>query len=61
MAAGLTAHVWTLHEVLWFHVPPWPQPQLGEGMGKEEDRESLSEKVTLWLRDASPSDGSWRF
>jgi IS1 family transposase len=26
MAAGLTAHVWTLHEVLLFRVPPWPQP-----------------------------------
>jgi hypothetical protein len=27
MAAGLTAHVWTLREVLLFRVPPWPQPQ----------------------------------
>ena len=27
MAAGLTAHVWTLKEVLLFRVPPWPQPQ----------------------------------
>ena len=26
MAAGLTDHVWTLHEVLLFRVPPWPQP-----------------------------------
>ena len=26
MAAGLTAHVWTLHEVLLLRVPPWPQP-----------------------------------
>jgi hypothetical protein len=26
MAAGLTAHVWTLREVLLFRVPPWPQP-----------------------------------
>src|SRR5262249_7196974 len=25
MAAGLTAHVWTLREVLLFRVPPWPQ------------------------------------
>ena len=25
MAAGLTAHVWTLREVLMFRVPPWPQ------------------------------------
>jgi len=27
MAAGLTAHVWTLREVLLFRVPPWPQPE----------------------------------
>jgi hypothetical protein len=26
MAAGLTDHVWTLHEVLRFRVPLWPQP-----------------------------------
>ena len=26
MAAGLTDRVWTLHEVLRFRVPPWPQP-----------------------------------
>src|SRR5712664_2229522 len=26
MAAGLTDYVWTLREVLLFHVPPWPQP-----------------------------------
>jgi hypothetical protein len=26
MAAGLTAHVWTLREGLLFRVPPWPQP-----------------------------------
>ena len=27
MAAGLTAHVWTLKEILLYRVPPWPQPQ----------------------------------
>jgi hypothetical protein len=27
MAAGLTDHVWTLQEVLFYRVPPWPQPQ----------------------------------
>jgi IS1 family transposase len=27
MAAGLTDHVWSMREVLWFRVPPWPQPQ----------------------------------
>jgi hypothetical protein len=27
MVAGLTDYVWTLHEVLRFRVPPWPQPQ----------------------------------
>src|SRR5215813_3892160 len=28
MAAGLTDHVWTLTEVLFYRVPPWPQPQI---------------------------------
>jgi hypothetical protein len=27
LAAGLTAQVWTLGEVLLFRVPPWPQSQ----------------------------------
>jgi hypothetical protein len=27
MAAGLTDHVWTLTEVLFYRVPPWPQAQ----------------------------------
>ncbi|HEY7491612.1 MAG TPA: hypothetical protein VIH59_10955 [Candidatus Tectomicrobia bacterium] len=27
VAVGRTARVWTLHEVLLFRVPPWPQPQ----------------------------------
>src|SRR6266536_14415 len=26
MAAGLTDHVWMLKEVLFYRVPPWPQP-----------------------------------
>jgi len=29
MAAGLTDHVWSLKEVLFYRVPPWPQPQTG--------------------------------
>jgi hypothetical protein len=28
MAAGLTDHVWSLKEVLFYRVPPWPQPQI---------------------------------
>jgi transposase-like protein len=28
MAAGLTDHVWSLKEVLFYRVPPWPQPQM---------------------------------
>ena len=28
MAAGVTAHVWALKEVLLYRVPPWPQPQV---------------------------------
>ena len=27
MAADLTDHVWSLTEVLFYRVPPWPQPQ----------------------------------
>jgi hypothetical protein len=27
MAAGLIDHVWSLKEVLFYHVPPWPQVQ----------------------------------
>jgi IS1 family transposase len=27
MAAGLTDHMWSLKEVLFYRVPPWPQPQ----------------------------------
>jgi IS1 family transposase len=27
MAVGLTDHVWSLTEVLFYRVPPWPQPQ----------------------------------
>jgi len=39
MAAGLTDHIWTLKEVLLYRVPPWPQAQLGLGVGKDGDRE----------------------
>jgi IS1 family transposase len=28
MAAGVTHHVWSLKEVLFYRVPPWPQPQV---------------------------------
>jgi hypothetical protein len=28
MAAGLTDHVWSLKEVLFYRVPPWPPPQV---------------------------------
>jgi hypothetical protein len=27
MAAGLTDHIWSLKEVLFYRVPPWPQEQ----------------------------------
>ena len=47
-------------------IPPTPQQyrtqvldHLGLVAGMFEGK-SLSEKVTLWLRDASPSGGSWR-
>jgi hypothetical protein len=38
MAAGWTDHVWTLHEVLLFRVPPWPQPQTVEKAARVDDR-----------------------
>ena len=28
MASGVTDHVWSLKEVLFYRVPPWPQPQV---------------------------------
>jgi IS1 family transposase len=28
MTAGMTDHVWTLREVLFYRVPPWPQPHV---------------------------------
>jgi hypothetical protein len=28
IAAGLTNHVWSLQEVLFYQVPPWPQAQM---------------------------------
>ena len=28
IAAGLTDHVWSLKEVLFYRVPPWPQPHV---------------------------------
>jgi hypothetical protein len=28
MAAGLTDHVWSLKEVLFYWMPPWPQAQM---------------------------------
>ena len=31
------------------------------GVQHQVNRQSLSEKITLWLRDASPSAGSSRF
>jgi hypothetical protein len=27
MAAGVTDHIWSLREVLFYRVSPWPQPQ----------------------------------
>ena len=44
MAAGLTDHVWSLREVLLYRVPPWPQPQVGEGLGDSDARAPQREK-----------------
>jgi hypothetical protein len=48
MAAGLTAHVGTLQEVLRFRVPPWPQPQVVSERGQAEDREVRQDR---WAGD----------
>ena len=37
MAAGLTDHVWSLTEVLFYRVPPWPQPQTVQNRMPVED------------------------
>jgi len=44
MAAGLTDQVWTLRAVLLARVPPWPQPQTGEGRSKDDDRETRQDR-----------------
>src|SRR5216683_1136032 len=41
MAAGVTAHGWTLQDGLLFRVPPWPQPQV------------VSQTVLGWLVEAA--------
>jgi hypothetical protein len=33
MAAGLTDRIWSLRDILMYRVPPWPQLQVGEGLG----------------------------
>ena len=38
MAAGVTAHVWTLKEILLYRVPPWPQPQTVYNLARVDDR-----------------------
>lgn len=40
MAAGLTEPVGTLREVLLCRVPLGPQPQMLEGVGEDEERET---------------------
>ena len=47
MAAGLTARVWSLREVLMYRVPPWPLPQAGEGCGEVQDREPCAGPLRL--------------
>ena len=42
MDAGLPARVWTRREVVRLRVPPWPQPQVLESVGEENDRELVS-------------------
>jgi len=44
MAAGLTDHVWSLKEVLFYRVPPWPQPHVGLQMNQEKDRPTARDR-----------------
>jgi hypothetical protein len=39
MAAGLTDQVWSLKEVRFYRVPPWPQPQTMESRIRVEDQD----------------------
>jgi hypothetical protein len=66
MAAGLTAHVWTLREELLFRVPPWPQPQVRQRAREENDRaterdrpadKQASRQFRLWSTNATAAAG----
>jgi hypothetical protein len=46
MAAGLTDHVWSLREVLFYRVPPWSQPSMVSAMV------SVDDCSVAWLRYA---------
>jgi hypothetical protein len=46
MAAGVTDHVWSLSEVWFYRVQPWPQPQMVYAMVPVDDHSDV------WLRCA---------
>jgi hypothetical protein len=54
MAAGLTDHIWSLKEVLFYRVPPWPQPQTVGGTVTLDDRGRkrlrCTQRQTSWVR-----------
>jgi hypothetical protein len=51
MAAGVTAHVWSLRAGWRDRVPPWPQPQGREGRGERAARAPQREKRGDSLRE----------
>ena len=56
MAAGWTDHGWTRKEVLFYRVPPWPQPQTVESRIRGEDR-SVVRLGGLRCRPSGASEG----
>lgn len=44
MAAGLTDHVWTLREVLFYRVPPWPQSHAVSKVDEEDAHDVRHDK-----------------
>ena len=56
MAAGLTDHGWSLKEVLFYRVPPWPQPQIVQSRIGVEDQE-VERLGVLRCRPSGASEG----
>jgi hypothetical protein len=44
MAAGVTDHVWTLREMLFYRVPPWPQSCAVSKVNEDDERDVRHDK-----------------